>query len=145
MNAVIQEFLRNFCSYHQDDWALLLPAAQLAINGRDATSTGISPFFLDHGYYVEPFPVQEVPAESHARTPRQKAEQFVSRLKGAMDIAATELAAAQERMERTANRHRDPAPKYKVGDSVDESFRPRLRCIMPYVKSLYRRLISAGL
>lgn len=119
MNAVIQEFLRNFCNYHQDDWAPLLPAAQLAINGRDATSTGISPFFLDHGYHVEPFPVQEeVPAESHARTPRQKAEQIVSKLKGAMDIAVTELAAAQERMERTANRHRDPAPKYKIGDSV---------------------------
>ena len=42
MNAVIQEFLRNFCNYHQDDWAPLLPAAQLAINGRDATSTGIT-------------------------------------------------------------------------------------------------------
>lgn len=119
MNAVIQEFLRIFCNYHQDNWAPLLPAAQLAINGRDATSTGISPFFLDHGYHVEPFPVQEeVPAESLARTPRQKAEHIVSKLKGALDVAVTELAATQERMERSANRHRDPAPKYKVGDSV---------------------------
>jgi hypothetical protein len=80
--ASLSEFLRNLCDYHQDNWALLLPAAQLAINSRDATHTGVNPLFLDHGYYVEPFLIQEgIPPESDVRTPGQKAEQIVAKLK----------------------------------------------------------------
>jgi hypothetical protein len=119
MNAVIEEYLRNFCNHAQDDWAILLPIAQLAINGRDAASTGISPFFLDHGYHVEPFTItEEIPEESRLRTPREKANQIVLKLQAALDVAVTELAAAQDRMERTANGRRDPAPNYRVGDKV---------------------------
>jgi hypothetical protein len=39
--------------YLQDDWASLLPVAMLAINNRNTTSTGISPFFLTYGYDVD--------------------------------------------------------------------------------------------
>jgi hypothetical protein len=34
---------------------MFLPSAELAINNRDIMSTKISPFFLNHGYYMEPF------------------------------------------------------------------------------------------
>ena len=33
--------------------------AELAINNRDSILTGISPFFLSHGYYVKPLEVIE--------------------------------------------------------------------------------------
>jgi hypothetical protein len=32
--------------------------AQLAINSRDAASTGVSLFFLDHGYDLEPLDIE---------------------------------------------------------------------------------------
>jgi hypothetical protein len=119
MNATIEEYLRNFCSRMQDNWATLLPMAQLAINSRDASSTGISPFFLDHGYNVEPFALAEdIPEDSRNRSPKEKAQQIARKLKDALDVAASELAAAQEQMEQYANRKTDPAPKYQVGDKV---------------------------
>lgn len=73
MIAAIKEFLRNFCNLLQDNWAELAPAAQLAINSRDVASTGISPFFLDHGYHLELLELDEgIPEESLGRTPKEK-------------------------------------------------------------------------
>jgi hypothetical protein len=54
MNQTIETFLCTFVDYDQANWAGLLPYTELVINNRDATSTGVSPFFLSHGYYMEP-------------------------------------------------------------------------------------------
>jgi hypothetical protein len=54
MNATIEAYIRMFCNHAQTNWVSLLPMVQLAINKRDAASTGISPFFLDHGHNIEP-------------------------------------------------------------------------------------------
>ena len=52
-NQEIEVYLRAFTSYSQDDWASLLPTAQLALNNRPATATGMSPFFMTHGYHQD--------------------------------------------------------------------------------------------
>jgi len=49
---------------------------------------------------------------------RKKAENIVAKLKGALDIVQAEMAAAQQRQESLAIRHRDEAYEYKVGDKV---------------------------
>jgi len=49
MNQPIEAFLRQFADHFQDNWLFLLPMAVSAICGRDAASTGVSPFFLTHG------------------------------------------------------------------------------------------------
>lgn len=59
MNATLEAYLQMFCDYTQSNWAFLLPMAQLTICSRDAVSTGVSPFFLDHGYNVEPVQLEE--------------------------------------------------------------------------------------
>ncbi len=51
MNQVLEEYLRHFGNYYQDDWDQNLPLAQAAVMTRDAASTGVSPFFLTHGYH----------------------------------------------------------------------------------------------
>src|SRR5579871_549532 len=48
-NQVLEAYLSAFVAYTQDDWAEHLPSAELAINNRNATSTGISSFFMTHG------------------------------------------------------------------------------------------------
>ena len=53
MNATVKAYIWNFCNYAQNDWALRLSIAQLAISNHDSASTGMSPFFLDHGYHLE--------------------------------------------------------------------------------------------
>lgn len=119
MNAVVEEYFRNFCTWAQDNWAFLAPIAQLAINGRDAASTGVSPFFLDHGYNVETLDLHEpVTEDPQPRDGRTKAENIIAKMKTALDIAQAEIAAAQQRQEDYANRRRQEAVEYCVGDKV---------------------------
>ncbi|MBW0532279.1 hypothetical protein O181_071994 [Austropuccinia psidii MF-1] len=51
MNQPLEEYLRHFCGYLQDDWANLLPMAEMCLNNTTAASTGFSPFFLWQGYH----------------------------------------------------------------------------------------------
>jgi transposase InsO family protein len=122
MNAVIEQYLRHFCNYAQDDWVQWLPLAQLAINGRDAASTGVSPFFLDHGYNVEPLEIERLEGpprpDDLARTPKERGERIALKLKDTLHMAISELAAAQQRQEEYSNRYRNAAPKYKVNQKV---------------------------
>lgn len=121
MNQVVEHFLRCFTTYWQDDWADLTPVAMLAINNRDATSTGISPFFLTHGYHVDLVgAVEETdqPLRTEGESPVAQGEAFVSRLKEATEFAQTAMAAAQERQEENANRARQVAEQFRVGDKV---------------------------
>jgi hypothetical protein len=121
MNATIEAYIRMFCNHAQTNWVSLLPMAQLAINGRDAASTGISPFFLDHGYHLEPIQLEDDDNADSAilsKASETSSERIVHKLAVALDIAKTELAAAQQKYENYANQYRDAAPNYKVGDKV---------------------------
>jgi hypothetical protein len=119
MNAVVEDYLRKHCNYFQNDWSNLLPMAEIAINNRISSTTGMSPFFLTHGYDLEVIDLRDA---SHEPTARRKerdiAKDIVEKLAQAADLAQTEMAAAQQRMEESANRHRDAAYTYRVGDKV---------------------------
>lgn len=121
MNQEIYAYLRAFISYAQFDWPKLLPMAQLAINNRDS-SIGMSPFFLTHGYHVEPIQQQQIELSNEERKklspPEKLAQDFVERIKLGEDFAAAAMASAQERMEDSANRRRAPAERFEVGDKV---------------------------
>ena len=118
MNQTLEEYIRLFCSYAQDDWTALLPSAELAINNRDATSTGVSPFFLSHGYHVEPFAFEMEELRSTGKSPIQIGESILHKLREARNWAQAAMATAQQQQEEFANRHRQPAISFRVGDKV---------------------------
>jgi predicted aspartyl protease len=119
MNSTMETYIRTFCDYAQDDWHDLLPSAQLAIMGRDAASTGVSPFFLEHGWHVEPLDLQFEPARRTIHpSPVQQAEAIVQKLQTAREWAQTSMALAQQVQEEQTNRRRQQAPRFKVGDKV---------------------------
>jgi len=93
--------------------------AELAVNNRDAHSTGVSPFFLSHGYHVEPLQINE-PLRSvrEPRGPIQQADLIVRQLQEAREWAQTLMAVAQQEQEEAANRTRQQAPQFRVGDKV---------------------------
>jgi hypothetical protein len=41
---MLEQFLRVYCDYHQDDWYQLLPLAEFVYNNAKSSSTGMSPF-----------------------------------------------------------------------------------------------------
>jgi transposase InsO family protein len=121
MNDNLEVLLRTYTTYSQDNWVKLLPVLELTQNGRTASATGLSPFFLSHGYHLSPFPDNIDPRdlqESQARTPIQKGEAIVRTLQQATEWAQASMALAQQTAEQQANRHRQPAPQYQVGDKV---------------------------
>lgn len=118
-NVEVETTLSRVVSYAQDDWVEWLPAVELALNGRESASTGVSPFFLSHGYHLEPLRLFEEPrCEPNPRSPIQKGEAIVAKVKEATEWAQLSIANAQQEQELQANRHRNPSPAYKVGDKV---------------------------
>jgi hypothetical protein len=120
-NQVLEAYLSVFVAYTQNDWAEHLPSAELAINNRNAASTGISPFFMIHGYNVDPIQIDEELEErneSARLSPIARGEQVVKKLIDARNWAEAAIAVAQQTQEQHANRHRQPAAQFKVGDKV---------------------------
>jgi hypothetical protein len=119
MNQTVETYLRTFVNGQQDNWADLLPMAELAINNRDAHSTGVSPFFLAHGYHVEPLQLEEtLESVRKPRGPIQQADLIVRQLKEAREWAQTVMAVSQQEQEEVANRTRQQAPQFREGDKV---------------------------
>ena len=50
VNQLLDQYLRSYCSYQQDDWAELLPLAEHAFNSAVSESTKISPFDANYGF-----------------------------------------------------------------------------------------------
>ena len=122
MNSVVEAYLRAFVNWDQSNWASLCPAAQIAINGRPSASTGFSPFFLLHGYEVEPIDLDEetnaIDRHRANLNPGKAAEAKVRKFKEAFELAQANMAAAQQEQERQANQNRQESPVFKVGDKV---------------------------
>jgi len=47
--------LRYYVSYKQNNWVLLLPMAQLALNDKRSDTTKLSPFFANYGRHANLF------------------------------------------------------------------------------------------
>lgn len=116
MNQEILAYLRAFVVYSQLNWSKLLPTAMLALNNRDSSVIGMSPFFVEHGYHIEP--IQRVERVSRKSSPAADAETFVQRIHEAQEYAQAAMAWAQQRQEDDANRSRQPAEVLKKGDKV---------------------------
>jgi hypothetical protein len=123
MNQVLEEYLRHFGSYYQDDWDQWLPIGQIAIAARDSASTGISPFFITHGYHPNlgtSIKLPEPPSTkgSARNSPVQAAEAIIRKIQDCVQFAQVAMASAQERQRQAADKNRDPAPRYQPGDRV---------------------------
>ena len=116
-NQEIQAYLRAYIDYSQSDWGPFLPAAQLALNNRESSAIGMSPFFLEHGYHVEPFQVNQgtlLPEDSRA----QAARTLLQHVQDTTVFTQAALAATQQRYEDSTNQQRRPAERFEVGDKV---------------------------
>ncbi|KAI0996221.1 hypothetical protein K3495_g11958 [Podosphaera aphanis] len=109
MNQEVLAYLRAFISFAQYEWPSLLPSAQLATNNRDSSSTGLSPFFIEHVYHVEPVQQYNKLCKEDRSAPAKRAEIFVNRIREAQEYAVAAMVAAQQRMEEQANRARNPS------------------------------------
>jgi len=50
-NASLEQYLRAYCNYQQDDWEKLLPIAEFCYNNTQTGTTRITPFFANYTYH----------------------------------------------------------------------------------------------
>jgi transposase InsO family protein len=114
-NAILEQYLRAYVSYLQDDWSEWLPLAEFAANSAYSETTKVSPFFANYGFHpvmgFEPIHTAESPAARDAK-------EFAEHMQKVTDFVRAEMLSAQARYEEAANRRREPARRYKVGDEV---------------------------
>lgn len=111
-NQEVEQYLRAFTNYRQDDWVEHLPLAEFALNSREHSATGKAPFYLVNGYIpefnVSVNPMSTVPAAN-------------DRLKVLADVredTKSSLDLAAERMKMYYDRHVQEAPIFQIGDKV---------------------------
>ena len=119
MNKYIDQRLRPFVTYYQDNWSELIPLMDRAQITLPHASIGMAPYRLQYG--TEPrnswdwiTPKATTPLE---KLNYQDAKLLAERMKAGWELAKTNMQRAQDRMAKSANQRRRE-PDFGVGDEV---------------------------
>jgi hypothetical protein len=104
-NQTLEQYLRAYTNYQQDNWDELLPIVEFAYNAPSAT-TGITPFFANKGYHLE------------RDLTSARAREFTVDLDELHEVLWTEIKTAQERYQKSDDPRRTLAPEFKIGQKV---------------------------
>ncbi|KAJ3546359.1 hypothetical protein NM208_g2046 [Fusarium decemcellulare] len=113
MNQVLEQYLRCYVNYEQNNWVEKLPAAQLAYNTAYNESTRLTPAYANFGFTPEAY-----------RTPRQpktinpKAILKSDDLRNLHEEMKTELEFVRNRMTNYYDKKRLKGPTFSEGDMV---------------------------
>jgi transposase InsO family protein len=121
-NQYIDQRLRPFVNYYQDDWSDLIHIIDFAAAALPHDSTSLSSFMVEMGYeprthfdWERPEPNVDVSAD--IQKSRENAVQRVKQIQEVWRFAQGNIAKAQEKQEIQANKHRRPVD-FDVGDKV---------------------------
>jgi len=120
-NQTLEQYLRVYCNYQQDNWSELLSLAEFVYNNTPSATTGVSPFFANKGYYPNllVYPEQDIASS--------RACDFIINLDELQSILTKEIANAQRQYKPSADSRRQQPPDFQAGQAV-------------FVKSQYFRM-----
>jgi transposase InsO family protein len=127
MNQYIDQRLRPFVNYYQDNWSELLPMIDYAQLTLPHSSLGMmSPFEVLYGYPPRTsfdWTAPSDPTTANEELSQQRAREVASRMHDAIEKGKEFIRAAQEKKERDVNTHRRPVD-FDVEDRVWVSTKP---------------------
>jgi hypothetical protein len=115
VNQTLEQYLRIYCDFQQDDWYQLLPLAEFVYNNAKSASTGMSPFFANYGFHPRAAPKVRTEPASYEHP---AAETLADHLRNVHAELRVELEKAQQAYKRKFDRKAKPVPSFKVGDLV---------------------------
>ena len=120
MNQYLDQRLRPFVNYYQNNWSKLLPMMDYAQLTLPHSSIGMSPYELQHGG-AKPRTSFDwktpMPKNKDDQLSQEAAVALAKRMEGAIQQGQTNMKKAQEKKQRDVNRHRRPVD-FVVGDKV---------------------------
>ena len=111
MNQVLEDYLRHFCSYYQDNWDKILDMAEFSINNLNSAGLGVSPFFFTYGHH----PKFNTLTESSGRA---NLDNLIIELQETQEMAIECLTQAQIRQANYYNQGKRELPHFKKDDQV---------------------------
>jgi hypothetical protein len=135
-NQTMEQYLRAFATYEQDNWVDLLPLAEFAYNNSVHVSTRLTPFFANYGYHPEMhFKLPNEAPEARFRS-EKAADERLGRLQTARDRLRKSILEAQALQTKYAG---GKEMIFKVGDKVSLSAK-HIQMARPSKKLDYKRL-----
>ena len=111
VNQILEQYLRIFVNYQQDNWEHLLPLAEFAYNNTQHSATTVTPFFTNKGFH----PRLEVSLDS---VPSKSAHEMALDLKELHQYLRKQLQHTIKQYKRHSEDRRLPIPNFQVGNLV---------------------------
>jgi transposase InsO family protein len=112
INQTLEQYLRQFCNYEQNDWCDMLPLAEYSYNNSVTTATQMSPFYANYGFH----PRTTWPVEVESKNPASKV--YSHWVESVHELCRSYLENTKERMGRYYDRSKKAAPLFEPGDLV---------------------------
>jgi hypothetical protein len=112
-NATLEQYLRAYCNYQQNNWKQLLPIVEFCYNNTKSESTGVTPFYANFGYHP-----RFQPDLKATDSPTPDVSNYVSSLNTLQQELRAEIQWAQAGQAEQANKERQPDPILRKGDKV---------------------------
>ncbi|KAI0991618.1 hypothetical protein K3495_g16569 [Podosphaera aphanis] len=123
MNARLEQYLRAYVGFAQDDWVRYLPSAEFAMNNQDSHSTGVAPFLAVYGQYPRSgselsAPLAEPAVPASLQFQRRDAEELVENARKIDKFLVDNISFHSAEYEFQANKSRNASRLFRVGDQV---------------------------
>ena len=115
INQILEQYLRAYCDYQQDNWADLLSTVEFSYNNTISSTIGMTPFFANYGFHPR---YEIILRDGHAPPPESELVDYQDQLAKLEEYLRTEMKYAQAVASENANRKRSSPPVFKVGDEV---------------------------
>jgi len=109
VNQILEQYLRVYINYQQDNWVNLLPLAEFVYNNTSHSATMVTPFFANKGFH----PKLEV-----SLVVSDTAHQVATDLKELHLYLRDQISRALKQYEVHSASRRLPIPPFQVGDTV---------------------------
>ena len=114
-NRTLEDMLRAFTNYNQDDWDEYLISGEIAYNDSIQASTGETPFYMNSGQHPRFSPILSL--NSNNKSKHQSVNEMLEQMHNTIKNAKTSLEQAQQRQQQYANESRREII-FKIGDEV---------------------------
>jgi transposase InsO family protein len=115
VNAIMEQYLRGYVNYQQDNWSEFLPLALFAHNNATMEPLGVSQFFTNYGYNPQ---TDILPAEERYESMPMEVVDFTNSISTLQAALRSEILYAQAAATDSANAARLLESCLEVGDMV---------------------------